>query len=87
MQSKHAWNKLIALTADVEKDFQAVLSFLEKNGMFAENYLFESEKFLQGKIIRGDYRKMINGYEVRAVFETYVETQQTFLKDAWVVTK
>lgn len=87
MQNKHAWNKFIALTGDVEKDFQAVLIFLEENEVFAAKCLFESENFLQGKIIRGDYRKIISGYEVQAVFETYVETTQTFLKDAWVITK
>lgn len=87
MQNKHAWNKIIELTGDIEKDFKSVLILLEKNGIFAEQYFLKSQKYHQGKIIRRDYRKMINSFEVEVVFETYVETNQTFLKDAWVITK
>lgn len=60
---------------------------LEENGILSEKYFLESEKFSYGKIIRTDYKKMINGHEIRASFETYVENNQTFLKDAWVITK
>lgn len=87
MQPKHAWNKIIELTGDIEKDFKSLLLLLEENGIFAEKYFLESQAYHQGKIVRSDYRKMINGVEVKAIFETYVETNQTFLKDAWVITK
>lgn len=60
---------------------------MEENGILSEKNLLESEKFLHGKIIRTDYKKMINGHEISATFETYVENNQTFLKDAWVITK
>jgi len=33
------------------------------------------------------YQKTINGHKVQAIFETYVDTNQTFLQDTWVITK
>ena len=87
MQPKHAWDKVIKLSGNVEGDFKKVVLLLEENGILAENYLIESQKFAQGAIIRSDYKMLINGNGVRAIFETYVETNQTFLKDAWVITK
>jgi hypothetical protein len=87
MQKKHAWDKLIKLTGMVEEDFRAVVLLLEDNCILSEKFVLASENFAQGKIIRTDYKKMINGLEVRATFERYVETNQIFLKDAWVSTK
>jgi len=87
MQEKHAWDKLIPLTGDKIKDFQKVLQLLEENSILTEKYFVTSEKFLHDKIIRSDYKKIVNGYEVHAVFETHVNTNETFLKNAWIVTK
>lgn len=87
MQEKHAWDKLIKISGNKTEDFARVSSLLEEAGIFSEKYLFETEKFHNGKIIRSDYIKVINGYEVQACFETYTETNQTFIKDAWVVKK
>ena len=87
MQPKHAWDKVLKLSGNVEEDFKKVALLLEENGILSEKYLLESEKFSHGKIIRTDYKVMINGHEIRAIFETYVENNQTFLKDAWVITK
>lgn len=87
MQEKHAWDKLITLTGNVGEDFIKVTLLLEDHGILSEKYILKSENFHQGKIIRTDYKMMIDGHEVRASFETYVETNQTFIKDAWVNTK
>ncbi len=87
MQPKHAWNKVLQLSGNLEEDFKKVALLLEESGILSEKYLLESEKFSHGKIIRTDYKKMVNGHEIRATFETYVESNQIFLKDAWVITK
>ncbi|NGX42073.1 MAG: hypothetical protein K940chlam7_00349 [Chlamydiae bacterium] len=87
MQEKHAWEKIIKMSGNKVEDFGKVSTLLEESGILSEKYLLESEKFHNGKIIRSDYRKFINGREVQASFETYIETNQTFLKDAWVITK
>lgn len=87
MQPKHAWDIVLKLSGNVEEDFKKVAILLEEHSILSEKYLLESENFSHGKIIRADYKKIINGHEVRAAFETYMETNQTFLKDAWVITK
>ena len=87
MQEKHSWNKLINISGNKTEDFAKVSALLEELGILSEKHLFESEKFHNGIIIRSDYKKIINGYEVQACFETYTETNQTFIKDAWVITK
>lgn len=87
MQKKHAWEKLIKLTGNVETDFKKVALLLEESDILSKENFLRSKKFGQGKIIRSDYQKVINGHSVQAVFETYVETNLTFLKDAWVITK
>lgn len=87
MQQKHAWDKVINISKIVEEDFKKVILLLEENCILSEKYLLESEKFANGKIIRTNYQMTINGCEVKVVFETYLETNQTFLKDGWVITR
>lgn len=87
MQKKHAWDKLVNLTGNVEEDFKRVALLLEENSILSEEYFLRSQMFSQNKIIRSDYKKTINGFNIQAIFETHVETNQTFLQDAWVITK
>ncbi len=87
MQPKHAWDKVLKLSTNVEEDFKKVVFLLEKESIFSKECFLRSKNFSQGKIIRSDYQKTINGHKIQAVFETYVETNQTFLQDAWVITK
>lgn len=87
MQSQHAWNKVLKLNGNVEEDFKKVTLLLEKETIFSKECFLRSKEFSQGKIIRSDYQKIISGHKVQAVFETYVETNQVFLQDAWVITK
>lgn len=87
MQKKHAWDKILKLSGQVEEDFKKVGLLLEEHCILSEKHFLQSEKFAYGKIIRADYKMIINDFEVQAVFETHVEINQTFLKDAWVITK
>lgn len=87
MQERHAWEKLIKISGDKVEDFKKVSVLLEESEILSKKHLIESEKFHNGKIIRSDYRNYIEGYEVHATFETCVESNQTFLKDAWVIIK
>lgn len=90
MQKKHAWDKVVKLSGNVEEDFKTVVILLEKNDI-------TNKAFIKGiptsfpkpvpKIIRSDHERIIGDFIVEAVFETYMETGQIFLKDAWVKTK
>jgi len=91
MQKKHAWDKVLKLSGSVEEDFKKVVVFLEKNKItdkkfFKQSFGFPEESVMK-QIIRSDYEAQINGHLIQAVFETYVETGETFLKDAWVITR
>jgi tetratricopeptide (TPR) repeat protein len=86
MQPKHAWDKLIKLTGDIEEDCKKVVKLLEDNQIFLEKYrLGPIRKFED--FIRYDQQMTINGYEVRAIFNEYLETEEIFLNDAWIITK
>lgn len=87
LQKKHAWDKVINLSGNVGEDFKKVALLLEESAILSEKNFLVSEVFAEGKVIRSDYKKIINGHEIMATFETYIDTNQTFLKDAWVVTK
>lgn len=77
MQKKHAWDKLLPLTGNLQEDFKQVMRLLEESGI-------QSEKYLKGKpmpwppkkptIVRCDYEMVIKGHLVRAIFEAYLET-------------
>lgn len=87
MQKKHAWDKVVKLSGNIEEDFKKVILLLEENSILSEECFLRARTFAEGKIIRSDYQKIINGHKVEVTFETYVETNQIFLQDAWVVTK
>lgn len=89
MQPKHAWDKLVQLTGNVEEDCKKVISLLEDNKIIdPANIKRNPRKFPRDnpQIVRTDYQKKINGQEVYAVCETHLESGETFLKDAWIVT-
>jgi hypothetical protein len=86
MQKKHAWEKVLKLSGKVEEDFKKVILLLEESSILSEECFLSSKKFAQDKIIRSDYKKIINGHTIHAVFETYVETNLTYLQDAWIIT-
>jgi gamma-glutamyl-gamma-aminobutyrate hydrolase PuuD len=91
MQQKHAWDKLTVLSGNVECDFKNIISILEEHQIADKQFLKESVFFPEEssikKIIRSDHVAQINQQHVQAVFETYIETGETYLKDAWVISK
>lgn len=82
-----AWEKLITLTGNIQEDYQKIALLLEENKILSKANLVPEtvEKF--GSHIRSDYRMQINGELVQAVFETNTITNETYLKNAWVVTR
>ena len=90
MQECHHWEKVIQSSGNKKEDFKKVILLLEENKILdPANIKGKPVKFPRDKpaIIRTDYEKIINDHKVVAVFETYIESKETFLKDAWVVTK
>ncbi|CCB90795.1 putative uncharacterized protein [Waddlia chondrophila 2032/99] len=87
MQKKHAWDKLVKLSGNKAEDFAKVSSLLEESGILSEKNILRTREFYNGKIIRSDYKIIINNFEVQAVFETQVGNELFFLKDAWVAIK
>src|SRR5262249_21717655 len=86
MQPKHAWDKLIILSGDVELDSQKVLTLLEENKIYLEKYRVDKTETYKS-YIRYEHQMKINEYEVKAIFNKNLETGDLFLNDAWVKLK
>ena len=90
MQKKHAWEKVVGLTGNLEEDFDLVIKLLEQHNITNKKFI-KGKPFLfpsnLSKIEKVRYRTTINSFEVEAEFETYLETGESYLQDAWVVTK
>ena len=89
MQQKHAWDKVLALTGNIEEDFQRVVAFLEEHEIAKDvcakkSFLFPKDS---PKIRKAKHVKIVNNCEIEAEFETYLETGEIFLQDAWVVAR
>lgn len=91
MQPKHAWNKVLKLSGNIEEDFQNVMAFLEKKDIMNAKYLRNTLDLPRNTSIKNirilEYRAMVDGEEIQAFFEKYLDTGETFLKNSWVVTK
>ena len=90
MQKKHAWDKVIKLSGNVEEDFQSVVTLLEKNKIQSKSFMKDNPILFPKngpRISKSEYEKVRNNWKVHAEFETFLETDELFLKDAWVVTK
>lgn len=86
MQDKHAWDKLIQLSGNVEEDTRRVVSLLEEQGILSNQFLKEVEDVAHC-VIKKEYEISIGEQRVRAVFNEYTDKGSIFLKDAWVITK
>lgn len=84
MQKKHAWDKLIKLSGNVEQDFKKVIEVLQENKITDENFFLRNRSTREPHIVRKQYKKTINNHEVEAVFEYYVDTEELFLMNGWV---
>lgn len=90
MQKKHAWDKLIILTENIEENFAKVIAFIEKNNIIDKRFLkgtIELFPKTAPKVSKATYEKIINDFTVHVELNTYLETGEIFLNDAWVVTK
>jgi tetratricopeptide (TPR) repeat protein len=90
MQKKHAWDKILKLTGNLEEDFNKMKFLLEEHKIMNKEFMFKSPKHFPEKgpkVIRSDHKKFINDHEVCAVFEKHIETGEIYLKDAWVITQ
>jgi len=86
MQPKHAWDKLIKLTGNIENDFKQVVALLEEHKIYSIEYSI-GEVQLSNGIIRKDHVKTILNQKIKVIFNEYTETGEFFLKDGWVITK
>lgn len=92
MQKKHAWDKLITLSGNVEEDCRKVVALLEEHGIQNKLYFKEVSKFpinpqIENGILVYNHAKEIHGHTVEAFFEIYTKTGEMFLQDAWIRTK
>lgn len=91
MQPKHAWDKVVQLTGNVEEDFKKVLTFLEKSNIQDKKYLRTSLELPRDVPTKNihllEYRAKIEGQEIQVFFEKYLDSGEIFLKNGWVVTK
>lgn len=91
MQKKHAWERVIPLSGDIEQDFAKVITLLEESNIADKAFLKKPPELFPVKapyeISKTVYEKIINDYTIHIELETYLETEIVFLKDAWVITK
>jgi tetratricopeptide (TPR) repeat protein len=85
MQPKHAWDKLVKISGNIEEDCKKVVKLLEDNKISMEKY--RKNTTIRPEFTRYDHQMQINGFEVKAVFNKNPETGEIFLNDAWIVTK
>lgn len=89
MKPKQAWDKLVKLTGNVEEDFKRIVTFLEEIHITDKANLKEVVKYGNNSSINvtlSEYRKTVTGFELQVFFENYLDTGESFLKNAWVIT-
>ena len=89
MQEKHAWNRLLKLSDDKAVDFKKVAVLLEKNKILQQGKKTFLGSFLKEnkKVHRYQYIIEIEGNTVEAHFVEYVVEKQSFLSNAWIITR
>jgi hypothetical protein len=91
MQSKHAWNRVIELSGNIEEDFKKVVTFIENKNIINPKNLRNTMGFPKDTPIKNlhllEYKATIEGQEVQVFLEKYVDTGETFLKNGWVITR
>ena len=90
MHPKHAWDKFIKLTGNVEEDIKNVIAFLEKSDITDRAYLIGKPRLLpeiNPKIIQAIHEKKIGLYTVHVEFSTNIETGISSINNGWVITK
>jgi tetratricopeptide (TPR) repeat protein len=90
MQPKHAWDKVLKLSGNAEADFKKLLVLLEDSNILDASCLKGKPQLFPKqapKISKSEYEKIINNCKVHVELETYLETGEFFLQDAWVITK
>ena len=85
VQNHHHWEKVIELTGNVKEDFKRVVKLLENNLILNKINIHETVQ--HGQVAITEYRLTINGHKVAALFEHYLDTNETFLKNAYVLTR
>lgn len=90
MQKKHAWDRVVKITGNAEEDFIKVVAYLEehqvvspKNIKTTNTYLTKNKSMTVEGIV---YDAKIGNERIRVIVEKY-ESGESYLKDAWVVTK
>lgn len=90
MQSKHAWDKLIQLTGNINEDCKKVMLLLENHNVMIEKNLIKLEVSTKGPIknIRIlKYEAVIEGEKVEIFIQKNLENGEIFLRDGWVNTR
>jgi RHS repeat-associated protein len=85
MQPKHAWDKLIKTTGNIETDCEAVIKLLKDNKIYLEKY--RQDVSYDFDFPRYEHQMNINGLDVKAFFNHNPETGKIFLNNAWIITK
>ena len=91
MQQKHAWEKLVPITGNREKDFERVIDLLEKERLFDPKYRVDVELDILTKDKRATWAVYIHRKPVRKeIIEVFFEQDATsgvlLLKNAFVRT-
>lgn len=91
MQKKHAWDKIIPLSGNVEDDFIKIISIIEEHDLINEKYLRSATQFPRNLPVKNllllEYKSPLGNFEVQIFLEKYMDSGEIFLKNAWVITR
>ena len=71
MQKKHAWEKVISISGNVEEDFRKVSLLLEENAILLSDQYLKNTRLVADGILRKKYEIIISNQTVKAVFNDY----------------
>ncbi len=87
MNKKHCWDRVVPLSGNVEIDFRKAKALLEELGIYQEKWIIDKPEFFpmdKPKIKRSVHEMKYRGNEIKAIFETNIETGESFLQNAFV---
>lgn len=95
MDRKHAWEKVISLSGDMEKDAQKVIEVLEQHEAWHPKFILKKDEKAaikkvivnSSELLRVDHKLFVNGHEVELQFIYNPKSTDLFIIDGWVVPK
>ncbi len=88
LQKKHCWDRVVKITGNIDEDFLSVQKLLEELKIYEKKFL-KSKPLVYPKdapiLTQSVHQATFNGHEIRAFFESNIETGECYLQNAFVL--